>query len=250
VIISLKDKVAVVTGGTSGIGLAIAQRFVDDGARVYITGRRRAQLDAAVAQLGPNATPVQCDVGVLDELDALYDVVREQSGRIDILVANAGGAERGDLREITEEQFDWMFTTNVKGIVFGVQKALPLLSRGASVILIGSTTSARPDPGLDVYSATKAAVRNFARSWARDSATRGFRVNVLSPGPTRTPALEGAAPDGQADAFLAKFGETVPIGRIGEPAEIASVAAFLASSEAVYVNGAEWFVDGGYAQVI
>ncbi|MFC5060207.1 SDR family NAD(P)-dependent oxidoreductase [Saccharothrix xinjiangensis] len=245
----LDGKVAVVTGGTSGIGLAIARRFVAEGAQVFVTGRRQAQIDAAAAELGPQAVAVRCDVGNLAELDALYEVVAQRSGRIDVLVANAGGAVPAVLGDITEEQFDSMFATNVKGAVFGVQKAMPLLSRGASVILIGSSTSTRPDRGMEVYGATKAALRNFARSWTLNARENGFRVNVLSPGPVRTPGLLGVVPEDRQDDFVTMFETVLPAGRLGDPDEVASAALLLASDTATYVNGAEWFIDGGYTSV-
>jgi NAD(P)-dependent dehydrogenase (short-subunit alcohol dehydrogenase family) len=245
----LDDKVAVVTGGTSGIGLAIARRFVAEGAQVFIAGRRQAQLDAAAAELGPRAVAVRCDVGNLAELDALYEVIRQRSGRIDILVANAGGAVPAVLADITEEQFDSMFATNVKGVVFGVQKAMPLLSQGASVILIGSSTSMRPGQGLEVYGATKAAVRNFARSWTLNTRENGFRVNVLSPGAVRTPGLLGIVPEDQQDDFVKMFQSVLPTGQLGDPDDVASAALLLASNTATHVNGAEWFIDGGYTSV-
>lgn len=245
----LTGKVALVTGGTRGIGLGIARRFVAEGAHVVLTGRRAAPLDAAVNELGSAATAVQCDVGDLAELDRLYRTIAERMGRIDVLVANAGVAIEAVLGEITEEQFDSIVATNMKGVVFGVQKAMPLLSSGASVIVIGSTTSVRPDPGLEVYGATKAALRAFVRSWTVDRKRHDFRVNLLSPGPTRTPALLGLRPPDEQVALLDHFAATVPLGRIGEPDEIAAAAAFLASDASGYVNGAEWFIDGGYAQV-
>ena len=245
----LDGRVAVVTGGTSGIGLAIARRFVDDGAQVFVTGRRQAQIDAAAAELGPQAVGVRCDVGDLADLDALYEVVAQRAGRIDVLVANAGGAEPAVLGEITEEQFDATFATNVKGVVFGVQKAMPLLSQGASVILMGSTASVRPDRGLEVYGATKAAVRNLARSWTLDAQDKGFRVNVLSPGPTRTPGLLGIVPEDQQDGFAQSLADALPAGRLGDPEEIAAAALLLASEAAAFVHGAEWFVDGGRTSV-
>lgn len=246
---ALAGKVAVVTGGSSGIGLAITRRFTAEGARVFITGRRQAQLDAATAELGPKVTAVRCDVGDLADLDALYTIVEEQAGRIDVLAANAGGGVIAPLGEITEEQFDTTFATNVKGVLFSLQKALPLLSPGASVIVTGSTTSTRPDPGLEVYGAAKAAVRNLVRSWALSSKTRNFRVNVLSPGPTETPGLLGLAPDGGQSALLDRLADGVPLGRVGDPDEIAAAAVFLASDAASFVNGTELFADGGYAQV-
>lgn len=245
----LAGKVAVVTGGNSGIGLAIARRFVAEGARVFITGRRQAQLDAAVADIGPGVTAVRCDVGNLADLDTLYATVRDQAGRIDVLAANAGGGVAARLGEITEEQFDTTFATNVKGVLFSLQKALPLLSPGASVIVTGSTTSIRPNPGLEIYGATKAAVRNLVRSWVLSSKARNFRVNVLSPGPTTTPGLLGLAPEDQQAAMLGRAADAVPLGRVADPDEIAAAALFLASDAASYVNGAELFADGGYAQV-
>ena len=245
----LDDKVAVVTGGTSGIGLAIARRFVAEGALVYVTGRRQAQIDAAAAELGPQAVGVRCDVGDLAELDTLYEVITQRSGRIDVLVANAGVAVPAVLGDITEEQFDSMFATNVKGAVFGVQKAMPLLSQGASVILIGSSTSERPSPGMEVYGATKAALRNFARSWTLNARANGFRVNVLSPGAVRTPGLLGIVPEDQQDGFAKAMESVLPTGQLGDPDDVASVALLLASNTATHVNGAEWFIDGGYTSV-
>ena len=245
----LDGKVAVVTGGASGIGLAIARRFVAEGALVFITGRRQAQLDAAAAELGPQAVGVRCDVGSLADLDALYEVIRQRSGRIDVLVANAGGAVPAVLGNITEEQFDSMFATNVKGPVFGVQKAMPLLSQGASVILIGSSTSTRPDRGMEVYGATKAALRNFARSWTLNTRQNGFRVNVLSPGLVRTPGLLGLVSEDQRDDFVKTFEAMLPTGRLGDPDDVAAAALLLASDTATHVNGAEWFIDGGHTSV-
>ena len=245
----LDGKVAVVTGGTSGIGLAIARRFVAEGAQVFVTGRRQAQIDAAAADLGPRAVGVRCDVGNLADLDALFELVTQRSGRIDVLVSNAGEAAPAVLGDITEEQFDAMFATNVKGAVFGVQKAMPLLSRGASVILIGSSTSTRPDRGLEVYGATKAALRNFARSWTLNARENDFRVNVLSPGPIRTPGLLGIVSEEQQDDFVEMLETALPAGRLGDPDEVASAALLLASDTATYVNGAEWFIDGGYTSI-
>ena len=245
----LEDKVAVVSGGTSGIGLTIARRFVAEGALVFITGRRQAPIDAAAAELGPQAVGVRCDVGNLAELDALYEVITQRAGRIDVLVANAGGAVPAVLGDITEEQFDTMFATNVKGAVFGVQKAMPLLSQGASVILIGSSTSARPSRGMEVYGATKAALRNFARSWTLNTQENGFRVNVLSPGAVRTPGLLGLVPEDQQDGFATMMESGLPTGRLGDPDDVASAAVLLASDAATHVSGAEWFIDGGYTSV-
>lgn len=239
----LAGKVAVVTGANSGIGLAIARRFAEEGARVFLAGRRQEPLDAAVAEIGPAAIGVRTDVSVQTDLDDLYSVVREEAGRIDVLVANAGSAVPQSLGEITEEAIDATFGTNVKGTIFTVQKALPLLSDGASIVVTGSTSTLRPGPSLEIYGASKAAVRNLVRSWALSAQERKFRVNVLSPGPTETPGLIGAVgPDHQLAA-------QVPLGRIGRPDEIAAVATFLASDASSFVNGVDWFVDGGQAQV-
>ncbi|OEU98656.1 oxidoreductase [Streptomyces qinglanensis] len=239
----LADKVAVVTGANSGIGLAIAKRFAAEGARVFLAGRRQEPLDAAVAEIGPAATGVRTDVSIQTDLDDLYSVVRAEAGRIDVLVANAGSAVPQRLGEISEEAIDATFGTNVKGTIFTVQKALPLLSDGASIVVTGSTSSRRPGPGLEIYGASKAAVRNLVRSWALGAQERKFRVNVLSPGPTETPGLVGAVgPDHQ-------LASEVPLGRIGRPDEIAAAATFLASDASSFVNGVDWFVDGGHAQV-
>ncbi|WMJ68391.1 SDR family oxidoreductase [Stenotrophomonas sp. 24(2023)] len=245
----LAGKVAVVTGGNSGIGLAAAKRFVAEGATVFITGRREADLARAAQDIGGNVITVQGDIGMLADLDRLYDTVREKAGHIDVLFANAGGGSFAPLGGITEAHFDQIFNTNVKGTLFSVQKALPLLKDGASIIITGSTTSVMGTPAFSVYSATKAAVRNFARSWVLDLKERKIRVNVLSPGPVVTPGLLGVAPAGQADALVAAFAEQIPLGRAGDADEIGKVAVFLASDDSSFVNGVELFADGGLAQV-
>lgn len=245
---TLQGKVTVVTGGSTGIGLGIAKRFVAEGAYVYITGRRQAELDAAVAALGKNVVGVRADSSNLADLDALFETVKAQKGKLDVLVANAGGGELSPLGAITEEQFDRTFSINVKGVLFTVQKALPLLGKGSSVIITGSTTSIKGTASFSVYSATKAAVRNFARSWILDLKGRDIRVNVLSPGPVKTPGLLGIVAEGQQQALLDEFASQIPLGRVGDPDEIGKVAVFLASDASSFVNGAELFVDGGLAQ--
>ncbi len=247
----LEGKVAVVTGGTSGIGLATAKRFAAEGVRVFVTGRRQAELAAAVTAIGSNATGIQADSADLVELDRLYERVKAEAGRIDVLFANAGGGSMLPLSSVTEDQYEDTFGRNVKGVLFTVQKALPLLVDGASVILTGSTAAAGGTPAFSVYAASKAAVRSFARNWILDLKERGIRVNVLTPGPTRTPGLVGlAGPDAtQQQSLLDHMAAQVPLGRIGEPDEIARAAVFLASDDASFVTGAELFVDGGEAQV-
>jgi NAD(P)-dependent dehydrogenase (short-subunit alcohol dehydrogenase family) len=245
----LDGKIAVVTGGNSGIGLATAKRFVAEGAKVYITGRRKDDLDRAVRDIGDQVTAFQGDVSVLADLDRLYKLVKDEAGRVDIVFANAGGGEFSPLGEISEEHFDKTFAANVKGVLFTVQKALPLMGQGGSIILTGSTTSITGTPAFSVYSATKAAIRNFVRSWILDLRGRKIRVNVLSPGATKTPGLLGLAPAGQEQALLDGFAKDIPLGRVGEAEEVASVAVFLASDDSSYVNGIELFVDGGSAQV-
>jgi len=248
----LDNKIALVTGATSGIGLATAQRFAAEGAHVYITGRRQAELDAAVKgirEAGGNVTGVRVDSAKLDELDALYAQIKQEKGRLDVLFANAGGGSMLPLGSITEEQFDDTFDRNVKGVLFTVQKALPLLAQGASVILTGSTAGSSGTAAFSVYSASKAAVRAFARSWILDLKDRGIRVNVVSPGPVHTPGLDGLVPDEGRQSLHDALAAQVPLGRLGEPEEIGKVVAFLASDAASFVNGVELFVDGGMAQV-
>jgi len=250
----LSGKVAVITGASTGIGLAAAKAFASEGAFVYITGRRQAELDAAVAAVGPNATGVRGDSSKLDDLDRLYDKVATDHGRIDVLYANAGGGSMLPLGAITEAHFDETFNRNVKGVVFTVQKALPLLDKavnGASVILAGSTTGIVGTASFSVYSATKAAVRNLARSWVLDLKGKAIRVNTLSPGPIHTPGLvDLAGPDVvQQQGLLDYMTTQIPIGRMGQPQDVAQAAVFLASEDSSFVTGAELFVDGGLAQV-
>jgi len=246
----LSGKVAVITGANSGIGLATAKRFAQEGARVFMSGRRQKELDAAVAEVGENARGIQGDVSNLADLDRLFAIVKEEAGTIDVLFANAGGGEFAALGEITEEHFDKTFATNVKGTLFTVQKALPLLKDGASVILTGSTTEVTGGPSFSVYSASKAAIRNFARSWILDLAPRKIRVNVLVPGATSTPGWHGLATSEEASKEMIKFVQTTtPLGRLGDPSETASAALFLASDDSSFVTGSELFVDGGSAQI-
>lgn len=247
----LKDKIAVVTGGSTGIGFATAKLFVDEGAKVYITGRDQSALDRAVGEIGTGATGVRADSAKLADLDSLYSQIRSEVGRVDILFANAGGGSLLPLGQITEEQVDDTFGRNVKGVIFTVQKALPLMGRGGSIILTGSTAGSGGTAAFSVYSASKAAVRNLARGWATDLKGTGIRVNVLSPGPVRTPGLVGLAGDDAArqQELLDHFATAVPLGRVGEAEEIAQAALFLASDKASFVNGSELFADGGAAQV-
>ena len=246
----LTGKTAVITGGNSGIGLATAKRFVSEGAYVFITGRRQDELDNAVATLGSAVTGVQGDISNLDDLDRLFATVQADKGYVDVLFANAGIGTRGPLGAITEEQFDKVFDVNVKGTLFTVQKALALMRAGGSIILTGSTTGSMGTPAFCIYSATKAAVRNFARSWALDLKGTGIRVNVLSPGATTTPGLlNGLAKTGMQEALLAGLAGQAPLGRLGNPDETAAVALFLASDDSSFMTGSEVFVDGGMAQV-
>jgi NAD(P)-dependent dehydrogenase (short-subunit alcohol dehydrogenase family) len=246
----LDGKVALVTGGSTGIGLATAVRFAKEGATVFITGRRKEELDAAVKEIGPKAAAVQGDVSKLADLDRLYDVIKQKAGRLDVLFANAGGGEFAPLGQITEAHYDKWFGINVKGLLFTVQKALPLMPDGASIILNASIVSQKGMPAFSVYSATKAAVRSFARSWTTDLKDRKIRVNALSPGPIETPAIDGLAGDEEkSKQFKAQMASQVPLGRIGQPDEIAKAAVFLASDDSSYVTGIELFVDGGMIQV-
>jgi NAD(P)-dependent dehydrogenase (short-subunit alcohol dehydrogenase family) len=241
----LTNKVALVTGGSVGIGLGIAKRFAVEGARVFITGRRPAELDKAVTAIGDNATALQGDVSDLADLDRMFAQIKAQAGRIDVLVANAGFYEFGALGEITEEHFDKTFNTNVRGLLFTVQKSLPLLARGSSVILTGSMVSIKGFAACSVYNSSKAAVRSFARTWIVDLKGRNIRVNVLSPGYTDTPGLSKFMTDQEKTSLSA----TVPLERMATPDDLGKAAVFLASDDSAYINGIELFVDGGAAQI-
>jgi NAD(P)-dependent dehydrogenase (short-subunit alcohol dehydrogenase family) len=246
----LEGKVAVVTGGNSGIGLATAKRFVAEGAYVFVTGRRQPELDAAVREIGQNVMGVRGDVSDLADLDRLYATVKAKTGRIDILFANAGTAELAPLGAISEEHFDKIFNTNVKGVLFTVQKALPLMPDGGSIILNASIVASTGNPAFSVYSATKAAVRSFARTWILDLKERTIRVNAISPGPINTPGLDGLAQtEGVGEQLKASLTAGVPLGRFGTPDEIARAAVFLASDDSSFITGTELFVDGGAAQI-
>ncbi len=240
----LENKVAVVTGGSAGIGLGVAKLFAGEGAQVFITGRRQSELDKAKAAIGGNVIALRADTSKLADIDRVYDKVKEHVGRIDVLFVNAGFYELGRFGEVTEEHFDNTFNTNVRGLFFSVQKALPPLSQGSSVILVGSIASIKGFEAFSVYDATKAAVRSFARSWIVDLKDRGVRVNVLSPGHIDTPGLSALMTDAQKAGVLAK----VPLGRLGTVDDMGKVAVFLASDESAYVNGIELFADGGVAQ--
>lgn len=244
------NKVVVVTGGTSGIGLATAKAFAAEGASVFITGRRQETLDAALKEIGGKVTGVRGDMANLADIDRLYDTVQQKHTQIDVVFANAGGGEMVPLGAITEEHYQSIFDTNVKGVLFTVQKALPLLKDGASVILTGSTTSVSGTPAFSVYSATKAAVRNFARNWILDLKDRRIRVNTVSPGVTDTAGLNELFGGGeQAQGTKDYLASLIPAGRVGQPEEIARTVLFLASDDASFVNGVELFVDGGQAQI-
>ena len=250
----LEGKVSVITGGNSGIGLATAQRFVSEGAYVFITGRRQSEVDAAVKHIGKNITGVQGDVSNLADLDRLYAKVKEQKGSIDILFANAGLGELASLETITEAHFEKTFNVNVKGLLFTVQKALPLFHDGGSIVLNASTAGSKAADGFSVYGATKAAVRSFTRSWAAELKHRKIRVNAISPGPIDTPGLRGfvsglAQSEKQIEQVKTSIISSVPLGRMGTPDEVAKAVLFLASDDSSFITGIELFIDGGMAQI-
>ncbi|MDF3826495.1 MULTISPECIES: SDR family NAD(P)-dependent oxidoreductase [unclassified Pseudocitrobacter] len=245
----LADKIALVTGGSTGIGLAAAQALAEQGATVYITGRRREELDAAVALIGPSAKGIRADASNLNDLDTVFSTIASESGRLDVLFANAGGGDMLPLGQITEAHFDRIFGTNVRGVLFTVQKALPLLRKGSSVILTGSTAAVKGTANFSVYSASKAALRSLVRSWALDLKDSGIRINVVSPGPIRTPGLGGLVPEEHRQGLFDALAAEVPLGRLGEPEEVGKAVVFLASDDASFINAAEIYVDGGLAQI-
>lgn len=247
---ALQGKVAIITGGSSGIGLAIAKRFVSEGAYVFITSRRQSELDKAVTEIGKNVTAVQGDVSKLEDLDRLYSTVSSQSRKIDVVVANAGFVELAPIKTATPEHFDRTFDTNARGAFFTVQKALPLMNDGGSIILVASAGKNKATLGRSTYSGTKAALRAFVRTWTMELRDRGIRSNVLSPGATDTPIIDGLFPSKEAaEAGRAQFAALTPLGRIGRPEEIAAAALFLASSEGSFVAGIDLAVDGGLSAV-
>jgi NAD(P)-dependent dehydrogenase (short-subunit alcohol dehydrogenase family) len=248
--LKLAGKVALITGGSSGLGLATARRFASEGARVFITGRRQPELDAAVKLIGPNATGIRSDVANLADLDRVYATIQQQAGRLDVLFANAGGGSLAPLGTITEEHFDKTFDINVRGLVFTVQKALPLMPAGSSIILAASTAASKGTPAFSVYSASKAAIRSFARNWTLDLKDKQIRVNAISPGLVPTPGYDhlGLSKE-QVQGFVDVQKATIPSGRIGEPDDIAKAVTFLASDDSTWINGIELFVDGGMAQI-
>jgi NAD(P)-dependent dehydrogenase (short-subunit alcohol dehydrogenase family) len=248
----LNGKIALITGGSSGIGFATAKRFVHEGAFVFITGRRQVELEEAVKTLGPQAEGIQNDATKMEELDSLMDQIKRNKGRIDVLFANAGAASMASLGEVTEEHFYSIFGTNVKGLLFTVQKALPLMPNGSSIVLNASISSIKGKPGMSVYSASKAAVRSFARGWTSDLKDRGIRVNAISAGSTETPGLEGfvgVTTDEQKQGLYKHLSGDIPLGRVGKPDDVAKAVVFLSSDDASFVTGIELFVDGGAVQV-
>jgi NAD(P)-dependent dehydrogenase (short-subunit alcohol dehydrogenase family) len=240
----LNGKIAVVTGASSGIGLAIAKRFVDEGAFVFITGRRQAQLDEAATLIGKNVAPIRGDVTIEADLDRLFQAVKAKEGRLDILVTSSGISEHSSLEQVTDDHFDRTFDVNARATLFTVQKVLPLMARGSTIVLIGSIAGFIGTRGYGTYGASKAAMRSFARTWTNELAERGIRVNTLSPGPIDTPMFDAAT-----DEVRQSLAALIPLGRLGRPEEVASAALFLASAESSFIAGAELCIDGGMAQV-
>lgn len=246
---SFENKIALVTGGSSGIGFGIARHLLDEGAKVVVTGRDIAKLDKAVQALGPNASGLVVDFTKKTDIDALYQTIQRDAGRLDLVVANAGAGTILPLGEITEQQVDQTLGANVKGVIFTVQGALPLMPSGGAIVIIGSTASMNPPAGMSVYGASKAAVRALVRAWIQEIRGSGVRINVVSPGPVRTEGLDNFFPPEQADTAFASLAEQSMVGRIGVPQDIAHTVAFLASDAAAYINGVELFVDGGASQI-
>ncbi|VVP10983.1 SDR family NAD(P)-dependent oxidoreductase [Pseudomonas fluorescens] len=245
----LEGKIALVTGGTSGIGLATARLLVEEGAHVFITGRRQANLDEAVRSIGRNVTGVQGDTSNLDDVDRLFKLITEEKGRLDMVFANAAAQASAPLGAIDIEQYNRVFDVNVRGTLFTVQGALPLLSDGASVLLMASVAGSKGNPGRSIYGASKAAVRSFARSWANDLKSRNIRVNAISPGPTDTPAFDSPGGAEQTAQIKTRIASTIPLGRMARSEEIAKAAVFLLSDDSSFTTGSEMFVDGGFTQI-
>jgi NAD(P)-dependent dehydrogenase (short-subunit alcohol dehydrogenase family) len=245
----LEGKIAVITGATSGIGLATAKRFVTEGAYVFITGLYQKEIDEAISEIGKNVSGIQSDVSNLADLDKMYDIVKDQKGHIDILFANAGIIQFAPLEKISEKHFDKIFDIDVKGLLFTVQKALPIFQDGGSIILMASIGASKGSADLSVYHAAKAAVRSFARSWTLNLNTRNIRVNAISPGPIDTPFVNRVLNDQQTQQFIQNAVKSTPMGRMGSPDEVAKGVSFLASDDSSYVTGIELFVDGGTAQI-
>ena len=245
----LRGKTALVTGGTSGIGLSTARRFAVEGAQVFVTGRRQEQLDAAVASIGHGAAGIRSDVTLAEDLDKVFRTIAAHGAGLDVLFANAGGGEYGSLGALTPEHVGDIFNRNVFGTVFTVQKSLPVLNNGASIVLSGSSSASRGTPAFGVYAASKAAVRSFGRTWAAELADRGIRVNTLVPGTTETPGLVALFPEAAGQSLIETLAERIPLRRLAQPDEIASAALFLASDQSSFMTGSELFVDGGSEQV-
>jgi NAD(P)-dependent dehydrogenase (short-subunit alcohol dehydrogenase family) len=246
---NFENKITLVTGGSSGIGLGIAKRLARQGARVVITGRDAAKLERAAKDIGTGASWLAVEIGKVADIEAMFASVRQDHGRLDIVVANAGGGEMSNLGAITEEQVDRTFAANVKGVIFTVQGALPLMQAGGSIVIVGSTASFNPPMGMSVYGASKAAVRNLVRPWIQEIKGSGIRINVVSPGPVRTPGMDTFVPAEQAAAVYGFMESQSTVGRIGIPEDIAEAVAFLASDATGYINGIELFVDGGASQI-